>query len=80
LLDYTNPIVHVINAGEQQYVFVLKQKSTDQVSFERIAVKTGHAENGFVEIVSFSEPKPTGQFVIKGAYDLWAQMMNTEEE
>lgn len=76
----TLPESAVINAGDTKYIFVQKSKNAQGAVFERIPVETGNAENGFVEIVSFGKQKPTGSIVLKGAYDLWAAMTNTEEE
>ncbi len=76
----TLPESAIINAGDTKYVFVQKRKTAKGADFERIEVKTGISENGFVEIVSLGEQKPAGTLVLKGAYDLWAAMTNTEEE
>ncbi len=76
----TLPESAIINAGDKKYIFVQKAKTDKGADFEQIAVQTGNIENGFVEIVSFGKSKPAHPIVLKGAYDLWATMTNTEEE
>ncbi len=76
----TLPESAIINAGDKKYIFIQKEKTKEGIDFERVEIQTGNSENGFMEIVSFGKQKPASSIVVKGAYDLWAAMTNTEEE
>ena len=73
------PETAVINAGEENYIFVLRNKNSQRMGFERIAIKTGLRGNGFVQ-VDLPGNIQDNTIVTKGAYDLLAKMTNAGEE
>lgn len=74
------PETAVINDGDEQYVFVLKKKNSQNTEFERIAIKTGLRDNGYVQVEIADGKKLSENIVIQGAYDLQAKMTNSEDE
>ena len=73
------PETAVINAGEENYIFALRNKDSQRMGFERIAIKTGLRGNGFVQ-VDLPGNIQDNTIVTKGAYDLLAKMTNAGEE
>jgi cobalt-zinc-cadmium efflux system membrane fusion protein len=64
----------IVQFENKNYAFLMKNKN----SFEMIEIKSGKAENGFVEI-SINEKYKKSNFVKKGAYTLLMKLKNTEE-
>ncbi len=52
------------------YVLMLEGALNDGYTFSKQEVKTGAANNGFVEIVNFQEFKDNTEFLVKGAFNI----------
>ncbi|MDJ1481027.1 efflux RND transporter periplasmic adaptor subunit [Cytophagaceae bacterium YF14B1] len=76
----TLPEESVILSGEKKYIFILKKRTQEGVYFERKEIQTGNTELSYSEIKSMTSADSPNAIVVKGAYDLWAAMTNTEEE
>jgi cobalt-zinc-cadmium efflux system membrane fusion protein len=72
----TLPEDAIVNYENKTYAFVVK----GQNSFEMTEVKTGVAQNGYIEISVPGKDVSSQTFVTKGAYTLLMKMKNTTEE
>lgn len=64
------PVNAVVNAGDNQYVLVLKNKSANGYIFEQKLVKTGVSNNGFIEILNAADFDANTRFLTEGAFNL----------
>ncbi|NLP59010.1 efflux RND transporter periplasmic adaptor subunit [Lutibacter sp. B1] len=60
------------------YVFVQKEKTDENIEFEKIQVNRGISDLGFSEVLFIEEISPTTIIVIKGAYYLNSEMQKGE--
>lgn len=77
------PEAAVVRAADKQYVFVAEEPHREgeetHYAFRRVEVKTGLAQNAYVEVVlpgGFDQS--ARNVVVKGAYDLLSKMNNSE--
>lgn len=67
----------IVNYENKTYIFI---KGEDHHHFTMIAVQKGNSELGFTEITLPAGITADTPVVVKGAYDLLAQLKNSEEE
>jgi len=71
------PTAAVVMSAGREYVFVT---TAAPLHYRMVEVKTGAQAGGFTEIALAEELPPGTRFVIRGAHDLLAKMMNSEED
>jgi cobalt-zinc-cadmium efflux system membrane fusion protein len=71
----TLPKEAIVNFEGNEYLFVVINKN----KFQMIEVKTGNAENGFIEILD-NEQFSKNTIVTKGAYTLLMKLKNKADE
>lgn len=78
------PEAAVVRAADKQYVFVAepphREGAETHYAFKRVEVKTGVAQNAYVEVTLPGGFDLTAKnVVVRGAYDLLSKMNNSEE-
>jgi membrane fusion protein, heavy metal efflux system len=64
------PLSAVINAGEENYVLRLKEKTSKGYVFERKLVQVGESNDGFVAILNATDFDANSSFLTNGAFNL----------
>lgn len=88
---YVNALIHigarevpalpqeaVVKAEGREFVFILEEADANHFHFNRIEVKTGIAELGFVQITLLDETVDPKNIVLKGAYYLQSHLIKNE--
>lgn len=60
----------VVNVGNDYFVLVLKEKNSKGFVFDKVKVKLGATNNGFIEILNQNEFSKGTKFLGKGAFNL----------
>ncbi len=68
----------VIKAEGREFIFILEGEEKGEYHFQRIEVKTGASQLGFVQITPLQELKAEKNIVIKGAYYLQSHLQISE--
>lgn len=68
----------VIKAEGREYIFILEAQEKGEYHFQRIEVKTGASQLGFVQITPLQELKAEKNIVVKGAYYLQSHLQISE--
>ena len=68
----------VIKAEGREFIFILEGEEKGEYHFQRIEVKTGASQLGFVQITPLQELKVEKNIVVKGAYYLQSHLQVTE--
>jgi cobalt-zinc-cadmium efflux system membrane fusion protein len=68
----------IIKAEGRAFIFVLEGEEKGEYHFQRIEVKTGAAQLGFVQITPLQELKADNNIVLKGAYYLQSHLQVSE--
>ncbi len=72
------PIEAIIKAEGREFVFVLEEEKDGEFHFQRIEVKTGTSQLGYVQ-TTFLQPVETAKnIVVKGAYYLQSHLTKSE--
>jgi cobalt-zinc-cadmium efflux system membrane fusion protein len=74
------PQESVVAAEGRQFIFLLEEVDTakDEFHFQRIEVKTGTAQLGFVQITPLQQLPAEAKIVVKGAYYLQSHLVKSE--
>jgi cobalt-zinc-cadmium efflux system membrane fusion protein len=70
----------VVSAEGRQFVFILEEPDTakDEYHFQRIEVKTGTAQLGYVQITPLQTLPDDAKIVVKGSYYLQSHLVKSE--
>lgn len=60
----------IVNVGNDYFVLVLKEKNSKAFVFDKVKVKLGATNNGFIEIVNQNEFRKGTKFLGRGAFNL----------
>ena len=88
---YVNALIHigsrevtalpeeaVVKADGREFVFILEEEDGDHYHFQRVEVKTGISELGYVQITMLDEKVEAKNIVKKGAYYLQSHLIKNE--
>jgi membrane fusion protein, heavy metal efflux system len=70
----------LVEEGGKTYCFVLNQKGEKESIFEKIEIEKGVSQNGFVAVQFSNSSLINKEFVLKGAYYIWAEMNKGGDE
>jgi membrane fusion protein, heavy metal efflux system len=68
----------IIRAEGKAFIFILESEEKGEYHFQRIEVKTGVSQLGFVEITPLQDLKAEKNIVVKGAYYLQSHLQVSE--
>lgn len=68
----------VIKAEGREFIFILEGEEKGEYHFQRIEVKTGASQLGFVQITPLQDLKVEKNIVVKGAYYLQSHLQISE--
>ncbi|WP_306350225.1 efflux RND transporter periplasmic adaptor subunit [Flavobacterium sp. '19STA2R22 D10 B1'] len=82
------PIESVIKADGREFIFILEEENDDEHAdekgkeksfhFERIEVKSGTSQLGYVQVTPLQKLEPNAKIVLKGAYYLQSHLLKSE--
>lgn len=68
----------IIKAEGREFIFMLEEETEGEFHFQRIEVKTGTAQLGYVQVTPLQTIEPNNNIVVKGAYYLQSHLTKSE--
>ncbi len=68
----------IIKAEGREFIFILEEETEDEFHFQRIEVKTGTTQLGYIQVTPLQEMEAKNNIVINGAYYLQSHLTKSE--